>query len=343
MRGKLFIVILTPTCNGNCVYCGGYDKGLMPRRIEYSTDSLRKLVNGSSVAFYGGEPLLEKEKMKEIMDSVDAEHFILQTNGLKLEKLEDEYLSRFSTILVSFDGRREVHNIYRGDYDKVLRNAKSVRGRGYKGELIARMVASQETDIFEDVMHVLNLNVFTHIHWQIDAVWSNEGVWRDFERWVERYNAGIRRLVRFWASDLRRGVVHGIVPFMGIATAIFRPYKYPPCSSGFDSFAISTDGRILACPICPDLEWNEVGSIEEGIKRELEILDPCPKCSYFRFCGGRCLFFNRERLWGDKGFKLICSTVKNLVDSVLAFKDLIVANREKLVYPRFLNTTEIVP
>ncbi|MDI3498032.1 TIGR04084 family radical SAM/SPASM domain-containing protein [Archaeoglobus sp.] len=343
MAGKLFIVILTPVCNGNCLYCGGYDEGLMPPKIQYPLESLKKIVDGNSVAFYGGEPLLEMEKMKEIMDSVKAEHFILQTNGLKLNRLEDEYIRRFSTILVSFDGRREVHDLYRGNYERVLENVLNVRRKGFEGELIARMVASQETDIYEDVMHILNLDCFTHVHWQIDAVWSSDGVWRDFERWVERYNAGVRKLVKFWASELRKGVLHGLVPFMGVATAIFKPFTHPPCSSGFESFAIATDGRILACPICPDLDWNEVGSLDEGIKRRLEILEPCLSCSYFRFCGGRCVFFNRERLWGDRGFRLVCSTVKNLVDSILACKHLILANKEKIMYPRFLNTTEIIP
>ncbi len=56
MRGKLFIVILTPICNGNCLYCGGYDEGLMPSKIQYPLESLKRLVDGNSVAFYGGEP-----------------------------------------------------------------------------------------------------------------------------------------------------------------------------------------------------------------------------------------------------------------------------------------------
>lgn len=315
----------------------------MPSKIQYSLESLKRLVDGNSVAFYGGEPLLEMGKMKEVMDSVNVQHFILQTNGLMLNRLDERYIKRFSTILVSFDGRKEVHDFYRGNYDRVLENVLNVREKGYEGELIARMVATQETDIYEDVMHILNLKAFTHVHWQIDAVWSNEGTWSDFEGWVERYNRGVRRLVKFWISELERGVLHGIVPFMGVATAIFKPYSHPPCSSGFNSFAIATDGRMLACPICPDLEWNEVGNLDEGVRREVKILEPCPSCSYFRFCGGRCLFFNRERLWGERGFRLVCRTVKNLVDSILAYRDVIEANREKIEYPKFLNTTEIIP
>ncbi|MDI9642398.1 MAG: TIGR04084 family radical SAM/SPASM domain-containing protein [Archaeoglobales archaeon] len=336
----LYIVLLTPKCNSKCKYCGGFEDGLMPEKIQYSVEDLRKFVGNSSIAFYGGEPLLETEKMKEIMDHIDAERFILQTNGILLDKLDEEYLNRFSTILVSFDGRKNVHEFYRGNYERVLENAMRIKDFG--GELIARMTASLETNIYEDVMHILSLDTFTHVHWQIDAIWSNYTA-KEFEKWVENYNAGIRKLVKFWISELVKGKLHKIVPFMGVATAMFEGYQYPPCASGFESFAIATDGRILACPICPDLDWNCLGDIYTGINKKLDLLEPCPKCKYFRFCGGRCLFFNRERLWGEEGFKLVCSTVKNLVDSLLAYREELKNYRERLRYPRFLNTTEIIP
>jgi len=339
----LYILILTTKCNSNCKYCGAFEDDLMPDKIQYKIEDLAKFLEkdqSTSIAFYGGEPLLEIERMKEIVYKIKAKHYILQTNGLLLEKVDDDILSKFSTILVSLDGRKEIHDFYRGNYDKVVENVRKLR---FKGELIARMTASQETDIYEDVMSILSLKKFTHVHWQIDAVWSNEGIWRDFEKWVENYNKGVRKLVKFWIAELVRGRVHGIVPFLGVATAIFEGFKHVPCSSGFDSFAIATDGRILACPICPEFEWNNVGTIWDGIKKRVEILEPCPSCNYFSFCGGRCLFFNKERLWGEKGFKLVCKTVKNLVDSLLSYKEILEKFRYEIKYPKFLNTTEIIP
>ncbi|MDI9646247.1 MAG: TIGR04084 family radical SAM/SPASM domain-containing protein [Archaeoglobales archaeon] len=340
----LYIVIVTPRCNSNCIYCGGFDKDAMPEEIQYSLDDLKYFIDSvmkdknPSIAFYGGEPLLEIEKIKNIMDKIHAEHYILQTNGLLLDKVDRDYLERFSTILISFDGRKETHEFYRGNYTKVLENVRRTR-RYFNGELIARMTASKKTDIFEDVKHILSLDLFTHVHWQIDAVWSEYS--DEFKRWVEFYNAGIRKLVDFWVDEIRRGIMHNIVPFLGVATAITKGYTYPPCASGKRSFVIAPDGRVLACPICPELEWNVLGDIYSGVKREIEILDPCPKCSYFKFCGARCLFFNRERLWGEEGFKLVCSTVKNLADSVLQYKEEL---RElKINYPKYLNTTEIIP
>jgi putative peptide-modifying radical SAM enzyme len=207
------------------------------------------------------------------------------------------------------------------------------------------MVATQRTEIFKDVLHVLSLNIFTHVHWQIDAIWSNEGIWKEFKSWTERYNRDIRKLVDFWLEEMKRGIVHGVVPFLGVLSAMERGYDHPPCGSGFNSFAITPDGRILACPICPDFEWNELGTIYEGRIKSVEIIDPCPECEYFSFCGGRCLFFNRERFWGQKGFELVCSTAKNLIDVLLERKDEILKHlpKELLKYPKYPNTTEIIP
>ncbi|AIY89660.1 TIGR04084 family radical SAM/SPASM domain-containing protein [Geoglobus acetivorans] len=351
----LFIVMLTGRCNLNCIYCGGsIDENVMPRKITYDPEDLIDFLNSMndpSIAFYGGEPLLEMGLMKKLMDEVEARHFIIQTNGLLLNRLEKEYIERFSTILVSVDGVREVTDFYRGGvYTKVLENARKISGY-FNGELIARMVASQKTDIYRDVIHLLNLGIFTHVHWQIDAVWSAEGIWDDFSRWLEAYKSGISRLSEFFMRELEKGVVPGIVPFLGVLKAlIFNDSPKPPCGSGTESFAITTDGRIVACPIAADLSWNHAGDIYTGIARTVEPVEPCPSCRYYSVCGGRCLFTNRERLWGDRGFRLLCDATIHLIREMelIRNKALSLAERgiielEDLNYPKYNNTTEIIP
>lgn len=333
----LYILILTPECNNKCTYCGGFDDWIMPKEVKYSIRELKDFISMDeepSIAFYGGEPLLKVDLITKIMEKIYAEHYILQTNGLLLHKLPKDYVKEFSTILVSFDGRKEVHDFYRGNYERVLENVRKIKY--FEGELIARMVASRKTNIYEDVKHVLSLGCFTHVHWQIDAVWSSR---EGFDPWVQSYNRDLTKLLDFWIDEIEAGRFHNIVPFMGIASAFKKPFFYPPCSSGFESFTITTDGKVLACPICPELEWNRLGDIWKGFRKGVDISDPCPKCEFFRFCGARCLFFNRERLWGKDGFELICSTVKNLVNAIKSRIDKI----PNIIYPKYLNTTEIIP
>lgn len=351
----LFIVMLTGKCNLNCRYCGGsFDNSVMPEKIEYSISELKDFLSqfeSYSIAFYGGEPLLEMETMKKMMDELSAEHYIIQTNGLLLDRLEKEYIQKFSSILISVDGVKEVTELYRGRiYDRVISNAKYVR-EIFEGELIARMAASQKTDIYRDVLHLLNLGIFTHVHWQIDAVWSADGIWHDFEGWLESYKKGISRLASFFSNELENGRVPGIVPFLGVLKAmIFGKQPRPPCGSGSESFAITTDGRIIACPIAPEIDWNQAGSLREGIKKEISPNEPCPSCKYYGICGGRCLFTNREWLWGERGFNLLCDATIHLINEMERVKDKVielsyegVLSLDDFYYPKFNNTTEIIP
>ncbi len=349
----LYIIFLTSRCNLRCSYCGGIDDSVMPPEITYRIEDLKEFVEKDEravLAFYGGEPLLRTELIEEIMDEIEVEHFVLQTNGLLLKNLKKKYLKKFSAILISIDGVKEVNDYYKGEvYDRVVENFKWLK-EFYSGDLIARMVANEKTDIRRDVKHLLELG-FDHVHWQINAVWSPEGLWKDFKGWVDEYNSGITELFNWWLGELEGGVLRGIVPFLGVLKSLlFEPNTSPPCGAGKTSFSITTDGRITACPVCAEFDWNLVGNIKEGIKRLVEVREPCLSCKYFNTCGGRCLFFNREWLWGKEGFDLVCKTCKHLIDTVQSSIDRImefvesgVVDLRNLYYPTFNNTTEIMP
>ncbi len=326
----------------------------MPSEIEYPLSLLKRFIEDDSdpvIAFYGGEPLLRMKQMERIMDNIHA-RYVLQTNGVYLDRMKKDYLKRFSSILVSIDGRKNLTEYYRGRiYDRVIKNVTQIKEMGYNGDLIARMVAGERTEIFSDVIHLMNLGIFTHVHWQIDAIWSDMERLKNFDIWVEKYNRGISVLSKEFFKILRSGKIPGIVPFLGVLKAfIHEPNPSPPCGAGINSLSITTDGRILACPICPEFEWNMMGDIYSGILKRVSIRDPCVRCEIFNVCGGRCLFTNRERLWGDEGFRLVCRTVKHLVyemDKILpGVIDLIkrgVIDESSLLYPKFNNTLEIIP
>ncbi len=349
----LYIIFLTARCNLRCKYCGGsIDKSVMPPELTYSLQQLRSFIESDpepSIAFYGGEPLLRLDLMEKIMDSINAEHYILQTNGLLLDRVKPKYLERLSTVLVSIDGIKEVTDFYKGEvYDRVMRNVKAVRK--HCREIIARMVACEKTDIFRDVAHLLQH--FDYVHWQLNAVWSPPELWSNFPAWIEHYNKGVSRLADFWMRRMKEGRVEGIVPFLGVLKAMmFEPNTSPPCGAGINAFAITTDGRVVACPVCADFEWNVLGTIEDlADLRRVEINEPCRSCELRSICGGRCLFFNRERLWGEEGFNLICSAAKHLINEIARLKPEIeelvengVVEKEMLCYPRYNNTTEIIP
>jgi putative peptide-modifying radical SAM enzyme len=183
----------------------------LPSEICYDVRLLKKFCEKDPelvLIFYGGEPLLSVDKMKEIIDSVQAKHFVVQTNGLHLNRLEPEYVNRLSTIFVSIDGDEELTDYYRGRgvYRRIIENLKLIRRNGFEGEIIARMTIMEETDVEKQVIWLLGNpdHSFSSVHWQLDAgFWKNDFPKRPFAKWIEEsYNPGIRRLVNFWVETM---------------------------------------------------------------------------------------------------------------------------------------------
>lgn len=356
-------LLLTRRCNLNCVYCHGGEERGPDTEIQYSLDDLSSFLSSDDdvqLMLYGGEPTLRIPLMIQIMDRFPDARFMLQTNALRLNKVPISYVKRFHSILVSIDGTRETTDGYRsrGVYDRVLGNVRWLRKIGYHGDVVARMAVSQQSDIYKDVRHLLDIANprFDHVHWQLNVVWDAEGNWTDFDGWVARsYDPGITRLVSDWLQAMKRGTVEGIVPFLPIAyTLLTGESSGMRCGSGVDTFAIHVDGSVGVCPISPDWPFSIVGDIWSAtpgsLKNAMSVDEPCPSCDHFAACGGRCLFANKERLWGDDGFQKVCGTVKHLIESVRAampqVRDLIqdgTITTEGLRYPEFNNGCEIIP
>lgn len=351
----LLIVTTTGLCNLNCSYCGGsFPPHLVPEKEDYNLGKLFNLIREmkADVAFYGGEPLLNPRLIMDIMDELGpSRHYIIQTNGTLFQNLPEEYWLRFDSILLSIDGRREVNDHYRGkgNYDRVLRTAERLRKLGYKGDLIARMTVWDRSDIYEEVTHLIQLGLFDHVHWQLNVIWTEP--WNFIEWARASYLPGIRRLVSIWIDKMRDGEVLGIVPFLGIAkVALFGEWRSPPCGAGSETFTVLPNGKIIACPIAVDAKWAELGDLDTGVTRKVSFGEPCTSCSYFKYCGGRCLYAHKERYWGEKGFREVCEVTKYTIDEVLSVVDEVeellkrgVIKREQIYYPPFDNTTEIIP
>jgi uncharacterized protein len=168
-------MVLTEVCNSNCKYC--YEKSMKEEndlnerfKFDYSAphesrveiSKLKKFLEKDKnpwIEFYGGEPLLQLEKMREIMKSINAK-FVVQTNGKLLDKLTKEDLKKFEKILVSIDGdeERTDENRGAGTYSKVVENIRLIRKKGFRGEIVARMAVSFP-DIFEQVKHLISLSL----------------------------------------------------------------------------------------------------------------------------------------------------------------------------------------
>ncbi len=355
-----FILYTTGRCNLRCRYCGGsFDPRLVPWRVEYDVGLLEDLIRDEDViAFYGGEPLLNLEFIEKMMDLFQENRYVLQTNGVLLDKVEPKVLEKFDTILVSIDGGREITDGNRGVgvYDRVLKAAKILKAKGFRGDLVARMTVTRDSDIYRDVTHLLKLGIFDHVHWQLSMVWVDRGSWGDLWGWIDgSYKPGLKKLFDEWISALEMGEILGVAPFQGILKRILRGGPYPPCGAGEDSFTILTDGRVISCPIAVEECWARVGVLGEISRKELESMkneldEPCRSCDLLEICGSRCLYTHRERLWGDEGVRAICECSRYVIslvqENLWRIEEALTGSGyklEDLVYPRYNNTVEIIP
>jgi uncharacterized protein len=373
-----FHVILTTECNLQCRYCFGetmddFDEAFgefeldysLPKQASYDFGELAEFCRKDKdcvVTFYGGEPLLNIDGVRQIMDTVPANHFMIQTNGLLLDKLEPKYVNRFHTMLVSIDGEESITDYYRGKgtFRKTIDNIKLINANGFKGELIARVTVMEQTDIFKQVQWLLNNKEFSFssVHWQLNAgFWGNDYQRRDFRSWSQNsYMPGVEKLVQFWVDQMQaKGVVLKLYPILGIANSLLLD-KEPSllrCGGGWINYAIQTDGYIIPCPTMWGMKKYYLGHIRDADPNKLGKFfvnePPCSECDSLDVCGGRCLYANITKRWSNEAYADVCNTVKGLVKSVASelprIKQLIKEGEIKLSDFEFLkyNGCEIIP
>ena len=372
-----FHVILTTKCNLQCKYCfgealedfdadfGGFDVDYsLPERVSYDPDLLDRFCKQDPdcvLTFYGGEPLLRIDEIKRVMDNVAAKHFLLQTNGMLLDRLEPEYVNRLQTILVSVDGDEALTDFYRGrgTLGKVIENLKLIRRNGFGGELIARMTVMEQTDIYKQVTWLVNNGefAFSSIHWQLNAgFWENDFARRNFKEWSEKsYNPGIRKLVRFWVDYIEeKGSILRLYPFLGLALSFLSSEKASllRCGSGWMNYTIQTDGYIVPCPTMWGMKNFYLGHISNANPLKLDkvfVGEPCTHCKTFSICGGRCLYANITKRWNLEAYSSVCNTVQNLVNAIReempTIKSFIESGKISLKDFEFMryNGSEIIP
>ena len=185
---KALCLHVAHTCNLNCEYCfasqGKYhgDRALMS--FEVAKQAIDFLIENSGsrknleVDFFGGEPLMNFEVVKEITAycrSIEKEkgknfRFTLTTNGVLLDDEVIDFANReCHNVVLSLDGRKEVHDRLRktvngkGSYDVIVPKFQHfVEKRGNKGYYIRGTFTHNNTDFTNDIFHMADLG-FTEL------------------------------------------------------------------------------------------------------------------------------------------------------------------------------------
>lgn len=129
--------IITERCNLDCDYCfipeksTKMDQDTALENAERLTELADENEN-TEVIFYGGEPLLGEEIVRNVVEYLEEQpqnfNFSMNTNGTLLNSnfvnFMDEH--RIKTAL-SIDGRKAEHETYRDDFEKVIEGYEMLR------------------------------------------------------------------------------------------------------------------------------------------------------------------------------------------------------------------------
>jgi len=180
---KALCLHVAHTCNLNCSYCfasqGKYhgDRALMS--FEVGKRALDFLIEHSGtrrnleVDFFGGEPLMNWDVVKQLVAyarSVEKEHgknfrFTLTTNGVLIDDEVIEFSNReMSNVVLSLDGRKEIHDRLRvdyagnGSYERIVPKFKRfVEARGNKNYYMRGTFTHANPDFTRDVFHMADM------------------------------------------------------------------------------------------------------------------------------------------------------------------------------------------
>ena len=180
---KALCLHIAHDCNLACRYCFAEEGEYHGRRALMDTDTgkaaLDFLVKNSGsrvnleVDFFGGEPLLNWQVVKELVAygrSLEKPYhkkfrFTLTTNGVLLDEEVQDFVNReMANVVLSIDGRKEVHDRMRpfrggqGSYDRIVPVfRKFAQSRGEKDYYVRGTFTRYNPDFAEDVMHLIDL------------------------------------------------------------------------------------------------------------------------------------------------------------------------------------------
>ena len=185
---KALCLHVAHVCNLNCAYCfasqGKYHGERALMSFEVGKQALDFLVAHSGtrknleVDFFGGEPLMNFQVVKDLVayarsiEQAAGKHFrfTLTTNGVLVDDEVIDFANReCHNVVLSLDGRKEIHDRYRVDYagngswEKIVpKFQRFVQARGGKGYYMRGTFTHANPDFLKDIQTMLDLG-FTEL------------------------------------------------------------------------------------------------------------------------------------------------------------------------------------
>ncbi len=320
---KALCMHVAHTCNLNCAYCfasqGKYQGERAVMSYEVGKRALDFLVENSGsrrnleVDFFGGEPLMNFDVVKKLVAyarSIEKEknknfRFTLTTNGVLIDDDVIEFANKeMSNVVLSLDGRKEVHDKYRIDYagngswEKIVpKFQKLVKARDGKGYYMRGTFTHENPDFLEDIKVMLDLG-FNELSMEPVVCASgdkSELTESDKKIIFDQYE----KLAFLMLEKDKQGKPFTFYHYMIDLTGGPCIYKrISGCGSGTEYMAVTPWGDLYPCHQFVGDENFKLGDIYKGVtntQKQKEFADcnvyarkDCADCWAKLYCSGGC-------------------------------------------------------
>jgi uncharacterized protein len=320
---KALCLHIAHTCNLNCSYCfasqGKYHGERALMSFETGKRALDFLVENSGtrrnleVDFFGGEPLMNFDVVKQLVAyarSIEKEknknfRFTLTTNGVLIDDDVIDFANReMSNVVLSLDGRKEIHDRFRVDYagngsfDKIVpKFQKLVEARGHKDYYMRGTFTHANPDFLKDIQAMLDLG-FTELSMEpVVCASGDEGelLESDMPILFDQYEKLSELMIKREKEGKPFTFYHYMIDLSG-GPCIYK--RISGCGSGTEYMAVTPWGDLYPCHQFVGDEKFKLGDIWNGVDN-LEIQNEFESCNVYArkdckdcwaklYCSGGC-------------------------------------------------------
>ena len=320
---KALCLHVAHTCNLNCEYCfasqGKYSGDRAVMSFEVGKQAFDYLIANSGtrrnleVDFFGGEPLMNFDVVKQLVAyarSIEKEHnknfrFTLTTNGILIDDDVIEFANKeCSNVVLSLDGRKEIHDRYRVDYagngswERIVpKFQKLVEAREGKNYYMRGTFTHANPDFLKDIQQMLDLG-FTELSMEPVVCAPGEPselTQEDLPIVMEQYEKLAELMLKREKEGNPFTFYHYMIDLTG-GPCIYK--RISGCGSGTEYMAVTPWGDLYPCHQFVGDEKFKLGNIWDGVTNteirgqfancNVYAHPECKNCWARLYCSGGC-------------------------------------------------------
>ena len=321
---KALCLHIAHDCNLRCRYCFASTGDFGTRRTLMPAETGKKAIDfliersgarrNLEVDFFGGEPLLNFEAVKDIvLYALDRQketgknfRFTITTNAVLLNEDHKKFINEYmGNVVLSIDGRPEVNDGMRfradgrGTYEDILPKIMDMAdSRGQDRYYVRGTFTRENLDFSKDVLHLADLG-FKQVSVEPVVAAKDTGfdlrqedlpvLFKEYEElvfeYVKRYKESNGFNFFHFMLDLEQG------------PCLIK--KMRGCGSGHEYLAVTPEGDLYPCHQFVGMEEFKMGNVNNGTDVNLAIREvfekqniytkpDCKRCWARFFCSGGC-------------------------------------------------------